>query len=432
MRLANIGRTRRSGRVRRAPRPDSPARLAFVSDAVYPFNIGGKETRLHEITTALAKQGHEVTIYTMKWWSGAERSVTYDGVRFCALMRRLPLYSGERRSIRQAVIFGFACLRLGSRAFDAVDVDHMPFFPLFTVRLVCALRRKRMTATWHEVWGHRYWREYLGLLGFAAFAVEVLAARAPHEIMAVSDQTAERLRVFLAARVRVATVNPGVNFERIDAPTPPATPTDVIFAGRLLENKNIELLLRAVAAARASAPETTCTIIGEGPEREALESLAMTLGLGEAVSFHDFLPYADLYARMKAARVFVLPSTREGFGLSVLEANACGLPVITVRHPDNAAQELIVEGRNGLVVEPTVSALADAVVTALSRDFSELRAHLDDLRVRYDWVRCSESVRAALCGGEVAALPARIPHQKVASPSRASEFVLSHEAERLR
>ena len=60
--------------------------------------------------------------------------------------------------------------------------------------------------------------------------------------------------------------------------------------------------------------------------------------------------HEDVYSLMKSSKVFVLPSTREGFGISVIEANACGIPVITVRHENNASKDLIQVGRTDLFV----------------------------------------------------------------------------------
>src|SRR3989344_1109907 len=123
-------------------------KIAIVSDAVYPYNKGGKEKRIYEISTRLAKLGHEVHIYCMDWPSLAR---TLDGVHLHAISPYYPLYSGERRSIRQAILFSLHCLKLIFEDFDVIDVDHMPFFPLYTVKLVCLLKGKKMLATWNEV-----------------------------------------------------------------------------------------------------------------------------------------------------------------------------------------------------------------------------------------------------------------------------------------
>jgi hypothetical protein len=111
-----------------------------VSDGVYPFNKGGKERRLWENSRRLVAGGVEVHIYTMKWWT-AGRVLNLDGVQLHAICKRRSLYHGERRSMVQAVLFGLTTLKLLVARFDVLDVDHMPYFPLFSARIVCALRR---------------------------------------------------------------------------------------------------------------------------------------------------------------------------------------------------------------------------------------------------------------------------------------------------
>lgn len=352
-----------AGRRRRRAPPDR-LRIAFVSDAILPFNSGGKETRLREVSARLAERGHDVHIYTMRWWpDGAPTAV--DGVTVHALCRHLPLYRGGRRSILQAFVFGLATLRMIGERFDVMDVDQMPFFPLFGARLVCYVRRRPLVATWHEVWGREYWRSYLGPAGRLAAVIERLAFRMPDRIVSDSAHTTERL---LAQGVRrpITTVALGADVERIASLTPAGTASDVIYAGRLLPNKNVSLLLDAVSLLVPDHPVVQCIVVGEGPERASLEDRARLLAITAHVDFRDFFPDHDvLMSLLKRSRVFVLPSVREGFGLVVLEANACGLPVVTIDHPDNASRLLIEDGRNGFVVPLDAWAIAKAIERAL-------------------------------------------------------------------
>ena len=99
----------------------------------------------------------------MKWWTGG-KTLNVDGIQLHALCKKRSLYHDGRRSIAQALIFGLATLKLIVARFDILDVDHMPYFPIFAARIVCALRRKQMVVTWHEVWGKSYWQKYVGRL----------------------------------------------------------------------------------------------------------------------------------------------------------------------------------------------------------------------------------------------------------------------------
>ncbi len=376
----------------------SATRIAFVSDAVYPFHKGGKETRLHEISKRLVQRGHEVHIYTMKWWRGPRR-VCLDGVWFHAICKKRPLYRNGHRSTGQALVFGLATLRLLTARFDALDVDHMPFFPLFTAKLVCSLRRKPLHATWHEVWGRAYWRDYLGRLGFVGYLVERLAFRMPDVIISNSEHTTRRLQE-VAPHVPVETVQLGVDFQRIRAVTPAPLPSDVMYAGRLLSHKNVDMLIEAIALARLQHPHIRCLVVGEGPERERLETLASRLGLDGNICFIDFVATHDeLFAMMKASTAFVLPSEREGFGAVVLEANACGLPVVTVLHPDNAARHLITNGENGYVTQLAPEPLAKAILRCIDGP-SGLRVQeaVERRFLHHDWSAVAEQVNQVLSG----------------------------------
>ena len=244
----------------------------------------------------------------------------------------------------------------------------MPYFSIFAARIVCVFRRKRMAATWHEVWGKEYWWKYFGRLAPISTVTEWLAAHLPDEIITVSRQTSTRLVSQLGVKAPVRTIETGVDLAAIDAEGKSTLQSDVLFAGRLLANKNVNILLRAVALMKDDRPQLCCRIVGEGPERSRLEALSTELGIEDNVIFHDFFPDPSaIYGIMKAARVFALPSVREGFGAAVLEANGCGLPVVTVNHPDNAARHLIIEGQNGFLADVDVVSIAEQLSAAIIR-----------------------------------------------------------------
>ena len=380
-------------------RSGQPVRVAFVSDAVMPFHTGGKERRLFEITRRLAAAGVDVHVYTMKWWPGP-RSLVLDGVHLHAVGKQRSLYQGERRSMGQAVLFGVATIRLLGARFDVIDVDHMPYFPLFTARLVCSLRRRRLVATWHEVWGAAGWRQYLGRLAPFGTLIERWAARLPDEIVSVSAQTSDRLVRELGVRVPVHTILPGIALAEVAA-QPAAEPrVDVLFAGRLLANKNVDLLLRAIALLRPERPGIRCRVVGAGPELPRLMALRDRLGLAGAVEITGFVPDDEIYGVMKSASVLALPSIREGFGCVVVEANACGVPVVTVDHPDNAARHLIAPGGNGYLATVDAVGLARALGRALdAAPVMDPRSVAADAGLLRDWDEVAAEVHRALTAG---------------------------------
>jgi len=342
-------------------------KMAIVSDAIYPYNKGGKEKRIYEISTRLAKAGYDVHIYCMKWWTGKSNIKKVNGVTLHAISKLYPLYSGERRSFLQAIFFSLACFKLIKEDFDLIDADHMPHLILFPLKIVTLLKRKKLYATWNEVWGRKYWVGYVGLRGYPSYWAEWLSARMPDEIIAVSEHTKDKLKKELKVKQKIVVVPNGIDLSYIKSIKPSKKRSDVIFAGRLLKNKNVDFIIKSIALLKKKYPNITCTIIGNGPEKLRLKKIVEKLKLQNNVIFYDFLEkQEDLYAMMKSSKVFSFPSTREGFGIVALEANAAGLPVITVNHRDNATKDLIVNHKNGHVINLDEKELAKNIMKYLS------------------------------------------------------------------
>jgi glycosyltransferase involved in cell wall biosynthesis len=361
-----------------------PAVVAVVTDAMYPYFMGGKEVLYHHVVRGLAERGLEVHLFTMHWWNGSANKVE-GGVHYHALCRVYALYHGTRRSILEALMFSLACLRLIGHRYDIIYADHMPHLPLFTIRLIASVRRVPLVVTWHEVWGYAYWREYLGPLGAIAATVEAISMKLPDRLIAVSGEVSKQLQARGVPANRITVIPNGVDLALITSVTASPQHYDFLFVGRLLEHKRVDQLIEAVASLYAEGINATCAIVGEGPEEPRLKSLRVRLGVVNQVTFIANLPdHAEIFGLMKSAKVLVLPSVREGFGIVVAEAIACGLPVITTNHQENHAQELVEDGVTGWICAPTVDGIAEALRDALAGGAAR-RVPDPGVRERYDW-----------------------------------------------
>ncbi len=358
-------------------------KIAIVSDAVYPYNIGGKEKRIFEISTRLAKKGNQVTIYCMKWWKGKENSRKENGVTLKAISPYYPLYSGPRRSFKQAILFALFTFKLLREDFDIIDADHMPHLVLFPLKVVSLLKRKKLYVTWNEVWGKAYWKKYLGTLGTVAYLIEKLSVKLPDEIISISANTTTKLSSVLNVKQKIYTIPMGVDLEKIKKVKPSPTKSDVIYAGRLLSHKNVDFLIKSISLLKKDYPKIKCLIVGQGPEEKKLKNLANQLNLQENIIFYDFLEnHNDLYALMKSSKIFVLPSTREGFGIVALEANASGIPVITTDHDNNATKDLIGDGKNGHIIKLDTKVLANKINNLLM--IKNTKNYINHVKI-FDW-----------------------------------------------
>jgi len=130
----------------------------------------------------------------------------------------------------------------------------------------------------------------------------------------------------------------------------PAEPV-VVFAGRHIPEKRVTAIVPALARARVQVPELRAEIYGDGPDRDELLRQIDRSRLDGAVDAPGFVEADRVHESLSRALCLVLPSSREGYGLVVVEASALGTPSVVVRGPDNAATELVDEGENGFVAD---------------------------------------------------------------------------------
>jgi glycosyltransferase involved in cell wall biosynthesis len=217
---------------------------------------------------------------------------------------------------------------------------------------------------WFEIWSRSYWLDYLGGLGGRVGAlVQHLCALVPQRAFCFSELHAKRLRE--EGLRGPVTVLRGLYRGPTHTAEPTAEPSEplVLFAGRLIAEKQAPLGVAAIALAAERIVGLRGEFLGDGPEREALQRAIHEHGLDDAVSAPGFADAETLEAEMRRAMCVLLPSRREGYGMVVVEASARSTPSVVVAGEDNAATELIEEGVNGTIAPSSeAQAVADAIV----------------------------------------------------------------------
>jgi len=342
-------------------------RVCLVYDCLFPYTVGGGERWYRNLAERLAAAGHDVTYLTLRQWEpGAQPQI--PGVSVVAVGPRMALYVHGRRRIAPPLRFGAGVLahllRPGHR-YDVVHCSSFPYFSLLAAALVRPLGGYALVVDWLEVWSAEYWRSYLGRLGWIGIGVQRRCARVRQHAFCLSELHAARLREE-GLRGEV-TVLRGLLTGSLEREEPlPAEPL-VVFAGRLIPEKNAPSVAAAVALAAERVPGLRGVIFGDGPERDAVLAQIASLPDPAIVSAPGFVEADTVREAIRRACCLLLPSRREGYGLVVVEAAAVGTPSILVRGPDNAAVELVEEGVNGVVVasaEPTELAAAIVAVFA--------------------------------------------------------------------
>ncbi|OQX85580.1 MAG: hypothetical protein B6D63_01975 [Candidatus Latescibacteria bacterium 4484_7] len=297
---------------------------------------GGAEVHLHEILRHLVQGGHEAAMIGSAW-PGCAREDEVDGVR---------IFRSGRWYDANFSIPLFAKRLLKKEKFDIIieDINKLPFFmPLYTsVPVVPVIPHLFGTAAYLET--NPLIATYVVLL--EKFIPVVFKK---NHFMVISPSTKEDLirRGIDAERVRVILCGLDheryrfLNLERFDRPT-------IVHLGRLRKYKSVDVAIRSMPLIRESLSEARLVIIGDGPYRRELESLTHRLALDDAVEFRGYMGVEELVGFMNRAHLLVNPSPKEGWGLTVVEANACGLPVVASNRP--GLKDSVIDGETGFLV----------------------------------------------------------------------------------
>lgn len=341
----------------------------------YPPGGGGAGWAAHQIARHLAAAGHGVTLLTAR--HVLRPSPLPDlPYRLIEVGRRQRSTSGGSWGVWLDFMLAGSRAALALAAAEPPDVS-LAFLTLPAGAAAAILRARRgvpfvVSLRGGDVPGF-FPREYGRYHRATRWAIRAVWRRAAG--LAANSAGLRDLALRAGAR-QVSVIPNGVDLDlfrpRLDGLAP--NPVTILSVGRFAPQKNNAGLLRAAAeAARKVSQPLRLELVGDGPEREALALLATALGLADRIAFLPWQPREALVARYQGAHIFALASFEEGMPNVVLEAMACGLPILGTRI--GGTEELVTDGDNGLLVPPgDESALAGALA-ALVED-GGLRARM--------------------------------------------------------
>ena len=325
--------------------------ICLVYDHLFPQTVGGGERWMRDLAVHVAAGPHDVTYLTMRHWD-EDDPPRLPGVRVLGLTPAGRVYRSERRTLMPPVRFGFAVARHlwshGAR-YDIVHMASFPYFPLLAASAIGRIRKYELVVNWLEIWTREYWRRYAGIvIGTTGWLVQKACVLVPHTAYCLSRLHADRLAA--AGYHGTPVILPGLYAGPVE-PTPAdrVDPELVVYAGRHVQEKRIDALVKAFALAREQRPDLRLELYGDGPQRPSLKALVRSLALDGAVRLPGHRSEDEVEQTIARAACLATASEREGYGLVVVEAAAHGTPVVVVAGPENAAMELVEDGVNGAV-----------------------------------------------------------------------------------
>jgi len=340
---------------------------------------GGAEQHLHHILAGAVAAGHEVELVCAAY-PGAPADDEIDGVR---IRRR-----GDWR-VANLALPPVVRRRLRQERWDLLveDINKIPFYtPLYAGGVP-------VLAIVPHLFGRTIYRETNPLVATYVWAGEWPLRRVYRDAWfeVISPSTADDLVARGLPAERISTIYCGLDHERflLAEPPPRAAHPLVVCWSRLRRYKSTDVAIRAFAAIRQALPDARMLVMGRGPDEARLRRLTSRLGLQDSVRFTGHLPWDELVRTLHQAHVCLNPSPKEGWGLTVVEANQCGVPVVASDRP--GLRDSVRHDQTGLLV-PYGDAHAMAQATLRLLHDPDLWACFSDAArawaATFSWPRC--------------------------------------------
>jgi glycosyltransferase involved in cell wall biosynthesis len=345
---------------------------------------GGAETHVFEIMSRLVRRGHSVTQLATSF-PGAAALETVDGVE----VRRL---GGLVRYYPSAALTCARETRAGRFDIVVECLNKFPFFsPLYSSVPVLALC--------HHLFGTTAFRQVAWPTAAAVVCAEKLVPLAyrHQNFLTISESSRSDLVRRGIPRERIDVSPPGIRRPLISPRPLRERPLRITNVGRVERYKRLDVMLRAVEPLVAAHPDLEIVVIGRGGDRERIERLARELGISSHLRFLGFLDDAERDRWLADSRVCVCSSEKEGWGLTVIEANAVGTPVVASDAP--GLRDSVRHGETGFLAPTGDAAAFGARIGELLRADEQAetmsRRAIEWAR-RFDWEEAARDMEAAI------------------------------------
>lgn len=343
---------------------------------------GGAEVHLHEVAVRLVKDGFTCILYSHAYAGGLPEE-TVDGV----LVRRV---GGK-------FLFNFtvwARLWAWCRR-DRIDVvlddsNKVPFLlPWFT--------RLPVVAQIHHLFGRVLFHETALPMALYVLAFESLMPAAYRRSRVLTGSESSRRELLAKGFGRVSIAPEGADLARYHPGDGGKIGNRILYVGRIKKYKGLDVILRAAASLKADLPDLELDIAGSGDDVPRLKELARSLGMESWTRFLGFVTEEKKVELYSGARVVVNSSLKEGWGLTSIEANACGTPVVATDVPGLC--DSVRDGETGFLVPfGDVSGFAAALrkILADPETAAVMRANGLAWAGAHTWEKAYEVTRQAL------------------------------------
>jgi glycosyltransferase involved in cell wall biosynthesis len=347
---------------------------------------GGAEVHLQEILKRLVTYGNQVDLLCSNY-PGGRKTDLYDGIKIHR--------HGSRYNFNLVAPFAMRKL-VRSNHYNVVieDINKIPFYsPLY--------QKLPTLVVIPHLFADTVFQEINFVLGSYIYLAEkpVSLVYKKNQYMVISKSTAWEVEKKGIPRENIHVVECGIDkkvfrfdpgIEKFELPT-------LLYVGRIKKYKSIDTIIKAMPKVREYVPEARLIIVGSGDYLPSLKNLTSSMNLENAVSFKGFVPEAEKVMYLRRSHISIYPSLKEGWGLTNIEANACGTTVMASRVP--GLIDSVDEGVSGLLFEHgNIDQFTEMAVRLLKDDSYRKSLEMGGLRwaANFSWDKAARATEEIL------------------------------------
>lgn len=355
------------------------------NDLKNPY-AGGAEVHLEELLRRLVDYGHEVTLFC-SGYDGCAADEMIEGIRI--------LRSGNRYNFNLIAPRGLRKL-VREEKFDILieDINKIPFYtPLFLdLKTLVVVPHLFATTVFHEI------NFVLGTYIYLAEKPLIPIYRG-RKFNVISESTSEDIQRRGIPAGDISVIHCGIDRQlyshdpdvsKYDRPT-------ILYLGRIKKYKSVQHLIAAFKIVKEKLPDARLMIVGDGDYLGKLKSQARSLGLADDIEFPGYVPSAEKVERMRKSHVATLPSLKEGWGLTNIEANSVGTAVVAANSP--GLRDSVRDGQTGFLYEyGNIEQFAEKLLMILTDDALRHRLEQGGLEwaEKFNWDRAARKFEKLL------------------------------------
>lgn len=339
---------------------------------------GGAEVHLHEIFKRIAEKGHEIILISSK----------FDDCKDSEIVDKINIIRIGNKYNFNFIVPYYYLTQLKNEKFDIV-IDDISKIPLCTPIYI----KKPLIGIVHHIHGNTLFKELPFIMASYVWLLEILLIPLykNKKMISVSNSTKQELIKMGIPDKNINVIHNGYDY---NGSTPvensKAKIPTIMYVGRVKAYKQLDHLIRAFKIVRNKIKNCKLIIAGKG-EKEYLKDMAIDLDLDSFVTFHDEISEEEKFKLLHEAWLFISPSMKEGWGITVIEANACGTPAIGYNVP--GLRDSIKNGYNGLLVEEgDIKGLAEMIIKTLENKEFRKRLSINAIEWsdNFSWEKSAE------------------------------------------